>query len=34
MELKNANHDGYKVLIKNLHPMFCFVLKNIGNWVK
>jgi len=34
MELKNANPNGWNVLVKNLHILFLFFSKNTGNWVK
>jgi len=33
MELKNANPNGWNVVIKNLHLMFYF-FKMIENWVE
>jgi len=31
MELKNANSNGYNLVINNLHPMFLIFSKNIEN---
>jgi len=34
MELKNANPNGWNVIINNAHPMILLFSKNIENWVR